>query len=257
MATQPGTELVPRTAESLIVDLRPQAQEALTTALTMLSEKCALERHELAVSELKRLGIPNDVELRRADELLGSVARGADAVDALCKPHTKAAYDFHRGLTKIQGEFKQRWTTMDEILRKLILQYKRKQAEQQAEQQRQIELAAQAERDRLAAEARKALRNGDMSAATDAMKRVQSVVTPVLATSTPKLENSRERQVWEVAVTDPMAFVKCIADGIIPLSAIKEFDLVYLKREAAKRGGLPPEWKGVTAKQEDALSVPR
>jgi hypothetical protein len=52
-----------------------------------------------------------------------------------------------------------------------------------------------------------------------------------------------------------MAVVKAIAAGVIPVSVIKDWDLVFIQREAGKLGGL--DWPGVEVKQEDKLTVRR
>jgi len=71
------------------------------------------------------------------------------------------------------------------------------------------------------------------------------------------LDNTGSRQVWEVKITDPMALIQAIAAGVVPLSVVKEWDITFLKKEAAKRGGLPATWEGISAKQEDALTHKR
>jgi hypothetical protein len=187
--------------------------------------------------------------------MLHQVVLGGDAVEAAAKPVTSEAFARHKALVAEANSWKARWTAMANGLKSLIIRYKDAQAMLAARQQRELEQAAADARRREEEEARKAMRNGDMAAAQAAMTRAAEVVTPVVMSGTPVLENSSDRRPWEVTVTDMEALVKAIAAGIVPISAIKEFDMGFLKREAAKRGGL--NWPGVSARQTTQLSVRR
>ena len=82
------------------------------------------------------------------------------------------------------------------------------------------------------------------------------MVTPVVMSGTPVLENSSDRRPWEVRVVNEGMLLKAIASGAAPISIIKAWNETVLKDEAKRRGGLPPEW-GCEAKQVTALSVRR
>ena len=99
------------------------------------------------------------------------------------------------------------------------------------------------------------MRNGDMAAAASALQEAAQVVTPVICTATPVLDNSSTKKTWNAKVTDPDALIKAIAAGTVPLSVVKEFNITLLKDEAKRRGGL--DWPGVQVWQEESLSVRR
>lgn len=254
-----STSVVPanQNAEVLVVSTRNQAEASLRAACQELAAASSLDRFEIAVKNRVATGIKDDNDLRITDELLVNVMRGADAVEAMAKPATAAAFALHRAMTGIVNEWKSRWTAMADPLKRLMLNYRREKEELARRQQAELDRAAEAERRRKEQEARAALRNGDVSAAQAAMEEAQQIVAPVIAQATPVLDHSSGRKVWEVQITDPDAVVKGIAAGVIPLSAIKEWDLTFLKKEAAKRGGLPANWGGISAKQVDDLSVRR
>jgi hypothetical protein len=242
------------TSLKVVAPLPPEVT-ALAAACQALAKETALDRFELAVKAFLDNGIHNDLDLRRADEMLVNVARGGDAVEAATKPAISAAHALHKALIAEAKRWKDRWTAMDGALRRAILKYKNEQAELARRRQAEIDRAADEERRRKENEARMALRNGDMAAAEALVEEAQSIVAPVISTATPKLDNSTDAQVWVIKITDPLALVKAIAQGVVPLSVIKEFDYALMRKEAKNMGGL--NWPGVSARQESALRVRR
>ena len=230
---------------------------ALAKVCEHLAEQSALDRFEIAVKSRLATGINDDNDLRITDELLHQVVLGGDAVEAATKPAISSFYARHKMAIATVEPWKKRWASLADSLKGAILKYRRAKEDLARRQQMELERAAQAERDRLAAEARAALRNGDVATAKAATQEAAAVVTPVIMEATPVLDNSSGRKVWQAEIIDPEALVKAIAAGIVPLSAIREFDVVFLKKEAAKRGGLPATWAGVRCWQEDQLSVRR
>ena len=230
---------------------------ALAEVCEHLAEQSALDRFEIAVKSRLQQGINDDNELRITDELLHQVVLGGDSVDAATKPAISSFYARHKMAIATVEPWKKRWSVLADALKGAILKYRREKEELARRQQVELERAAEAERQRLAAQARAAMRSGDIATAKAATQEAATVVAPVIMDATPTLDNSSGRKVWQAEITDPEALVKAIASGIVPLSAIKEFDVVFLKKEAAKRGGLPTTWAGVRCWQEDTLSVRR
>lgn len=242
------------TSLRVVAPLPPEVQ-ALTKACEALAQESALDRFEIAVKQFLEVGIRDDNDLRRADEMLSAVARGGDAVEGATKPVISAAHALHKALIGEAKKWKDRWISMDGALRRAILKYKADQAELARRRQAEIDRAAEEERRRKADEARRAMRDGDIAAAQALVEEARSIVAPVVAQGIPKLDNSNDTQIWVVEITDPMALVHAIAQGVVPLSAVKEFDLALMRREAKKLGGL--NWPGVMARQESALRVRR
>lgn len=261
-AVMPAVE---RTAETQLVALRPTVESTMRQACEGLATACSLERFEIAVKSRLQQGIKDDNDLRLTDDLLASVCRGGDAVEALTRPAIKAADELHDALLGVSKEYiyytpktktwSGRWGALRMNLTSLILKYKRDREELAKRQQEELDRAAAADRQRKEAEARAARRAGNVTAAKAAMEEAQTIVAPIIAEATPVLDSAKDRKPWEVEITDPEAVVKAVAAGVIPLSVIKEFDLTFLKKEAAKRGGL--NWPGISAKQVSALSVRR
>jgi hypothetical protein len=242
----------------------PPEVATLSAQLAALALTSALERFEIAVKNRIEQGIHDDNELRQVDEMLGQIVRNVDALDHAkkeCDPRVaapiSAAHALHKSLLATVKPWKDRWVALRESCDKLILGYNRAKADLARKQQAEIDRAAARQRAEAEATARAALRNGDVAAAKAVMQEAQQIVAPVIMAAAPVLDNTGSRQVWEVKVTDPVALVQAIAAGIVPLSAIWDWDLTFFKREAAKRGGLPADWTGVSAKQEDALTHKR
>jgi len=238
----------------LVAKQAPQAQTMAQTCID-LAARDNLARYELAVKARLETGINDDNDLRLADDLLKNVTLGADAIETATRPYISAAHALHKSLISIAGEWKSRWTGMADRLKSAMLAYNKRKAELARRQQLELDAAAEAQRRRLTEEAREALRNGDMNAAKAVFENVRSMVVPIVSQSRPALANSSMRNPWAVEITDKHAFVKAIADGIVPICAIKEFDLGFLKREATTRGGL--DWPGVNAWQEEKIAVRR
>jgi hypothetical protein len=229
-----------------------------------MARQSALERFEVAVKSRVQTGIADDNELRRTDEMLHAVVLGEDSLDhakptcdqRVSGPITEA-YARHKAMLATVKPWKERWTAMRSTLTDLILKYNKAKKELARRQQEEIDRAAAAEQQRKEEEARALLRAGQVAQAKAMIREAQTTVAPVIATGSPLLAHSFGSQPWNAEVTDPDAVVKAIAAGIIPLSIIKEWDITFLKKEAGKRGGLPPTWAGVEAWQGEALRVRR
>lgn len=230
---------------------------ALDQTCQELGKTSGIDRFEIAVQSMLQRGLKDDSQVRLADELMHQVVLGGDALEAGTKPAISAAHALHKSLIATVAPYKARWAAMRAQIETAILAYNR--AKRALVEQQNLELARASDEDRRRREeeARKALRNGDMSGAQAAMQAAQAVVTPMIMNATPALDHSNTRNPWNIEITDLEAFVKCVAAGIIPLSAIKEIDTTLLKTEAKRRGGLPETWAGVRAWQGEKLSVSR
>jgi hypothetical protein len=225
----------------------PDQIKALQVTCQAVAEQSNLERLEQAVKATVERGINDDHELRQANDLARLAKAGAAELKKESDPVTSYFHGLHKMALAVVNPLSVRFNTMESTLKGLMGKYTLAQEALQRKRQAELEKAAEDERRRLEAEARKAMRNGDVVA--------ENTPTPVLATATPILEGTSFRRPWDAKITDPMLVIKGIADGTIPLSVVKEWDIVFLKKEAAKRGGL--QWPGVEAWQGIAPAVRR
>ena len=239
---------------------------ALAKVCEHLAEQSALDRFEIAVKSRLSTGINDDNDLRITDELLHQVVLGGDQVKEVTEPTVSLLFARHRQATAEvkkwisyndkTKKWEGRWGVLRQALDGLILGYKAAKRELERRQNEELQLAAEAERRRKEAEARAALRNGDVATAKVAMQEAAQVVTPVIVGSVPVLDNTGDRQEWVIEVTDAEAVLKNVAAGVIPFSALKRdpWDITFLKKEIARRGGLPANWTGIFAKQVVGLT---
>jgi hypothetical protein len=239
---------------------------ALAKTCQILAKQSSLDRFEIAVKSRLERGINDDNELRITDELLHQVVLGGDQVKEVTEPTVSLLFARHREATAEvkkwiwrndkTKKWEGRWGVLREALDGLILKYKAAKRELERRQNEELARAAEEERRRKEAEARAALRNGDVATAKAAMQAVAEVVTPVVVGSVPLLDNTGDRQEWVIEVTNSEAVLKNVAAGIIPFSALKRdpWDITFLKKEISRRGGLPANWTGISVKQVDALT---
>ena len=239
---------------------------ALAKVCEHLAEQRALDRFEIAVKSRLQQGINDDNELRITDELLHKVVLGGDEVQEVTAPTVSLLFARHREATAEvkkwiwrndkTKKWEGRWGVLREALDGLILKYKLAKRDLERRQNEELARAAEEERLRKESQARAALRRGDMATAKAAMQAAAEVVTPVVVGSVPVLDNTGDRQEWVIEVTNSETVLKNIAAGVIPFSALKRdpWDLTFIKKEIARRGGLPANWTGIFAKQVVALT---
>jgi hypothetical protein len=233
----------------------PEPIKALQVTCQEVANQSNLDRLEQATLATQERGINNDHELRQANDLIRLAKSGAADLDKETKPVINYFHGLHKLALGVVEPFKTRFGKIEITLKNLMSRYTLEQEALQRKQQQELERAAEDERQRLAKEAAKAMRNGDVAGAKEALAQAEATPTPVLATATPILEGTSFRRPWEVEITDPIALLKDVIDGKAPLSVVKEFDLSFLKKEAAKRGGIP--FAGVRAWQGIAPAVRR
>ncbi len=239
----------------------PVAPEVTALAATCreLARAAALDRFEIAVQGRMAAGINNDNDLRDTDDLNHQMVLQRDALDHArkdCDPRIAgpitAAHALHKSLISTVKPWKDRWDKLISTCDRLAQEYKRAQRELKERQQREIDRVVEEQKRQKEAEARALLRAGEVTAAQSLIHEAQTTVAPVISTATPVLDHSSDRKVWEILVADPIAACRAIADGVIPVSAIKEWNKSFLKAEAKSRGGL--NWPGIEAWQEDAVT---
>src|SRR5581483_4928288 len=135
-------------AETLVVSSRQGAVLAIQQTCQQMAEASNLERFELAVHQRVVTGLHNDNDLRLADAMLGDVARASDALEEATRPAIAAAHAVHKSMIAEVKTWQDRFTKLRESLTGAILKYKKQRADLAARQQRELEIAAEAERKR-------------------------------------------------------------------------------------------------------------
>ena len=272
----------------------PEQIKALQATCLAVAEQSNLERLEQAVLATKERGVNNDHEQRQADDLAALIKDGAAELKRATDPVISYFDKLHDMALDQVKPYRKRFADSEKTIKTLMADYETARRAAQRKAQEEMEKAAADERARLAREAAKAMRNGDVATAKAAIAQAEATPTPVLSTSGPILRSTSFREPWDAKITDAMEVIKGIAGyptavvlghlvvaslrnviaehgqitedlvlktaelivksvqqeealavGQIPLSVVKEWDIVFLKKEAAKRGGL--QWPGIEA----------
>lgn len=170
-------------------------------------------------------------DYREAGERL-KLVKGLDArISDFFDPHIKRAYDAHKALVADKNRAAAPLKDAETVYKRLIRGYEDEQEKIRLAAQAKAEEAARKERERLEKQAQKAAEQGKAEKAAQLETRAQTVATPVIASSTPKLEGISTRVSWKAEVVDKMALVKAVAAGTVPLTAL-EPNLTFLGQQA-------------------------
>ena len=205
-----------------------------------------LERAQFTTSCILQEGIKDDAALQNADRVLNDLKSQASEWESVWKPKTEADYSVY----KIGSEERQRGKgVLDDCVKKLkTLMGKYVDAKREAAEREQERLRREAEAAQKAAlaEARRLAERGEVEKARMVETMAATAIAPVVPDATPKLAGSHITGTWAVTVTDLQAFVKGVADGVIPLEAI-EPNFTFLRKRALENKGL--SWPGVLAER--------
>ena len=130
-------------------------------------------------------------------------------------------------------------------------------AEQAKAREEQRRLDAEAERKRRALETRavNAAKKGDSEKAAELIDKAHSVETPVTAPVAETSTGSHTTTTWVGRVTDLRAFIKGMADGIIPIDPdMFEIKASKLNEKARAMAG-QVKWPGIVFEEKVTMSV--
>lgn len=239
-------------AELMVVD-----QEAINKAIVEAQEFAEQHANRLAlgVEVYEAQGIQSEVDMERANEILGSIASARRTTEEKWEAPVSFFNKTHKTLTGWRKRGTDLFDRLRERIEKPMKAYVRAQEELARQRQAEAERAAEQLRRVKEAEARRLAREGEIAASREAKAMAEAITAPVLPGPEFKLEGTNIRRPWTVTIFEPMALVKAIAEGRAPLEAIKEFDVVFLKRRAAELGKEGVIYPGVRADQDVGFST--
>lgn len=254
-------------AEAMPEAAKPSAVATVPHVVSIASPNMAISAYKMAASVIpsatstdlaaliataERIGKPKTQA--EADELgLTSVQIGS-AIKRLTEfwKSPKAAFKaMHTMMCNAEKETIEPWTVLDSSVKQATLAYVQEQRRIAEEAQRKREQALAAEQKRLADEAAKKARVGDIEAAQELQQRATTIAAaPVAPAVSIKVTGMTTTARWVGTVTDPMAVVKAIAAGLIPIQVIKEWDQSFINKQAA---ALKNElhWPGVAVSEDE------
>ena len=117
------------------------------------------------------------------------------------------------------------------------------------------EAALKAEQDRLLAEASHLSETGQQEQAEQVLDQAVNVEAPpvVMPSAVPKISGASQRTGWKFEVTDLQALVKAVAEGKVPIGAIKADEVFLGQMARAMKANM--KWPGVRVYSEQSVAM--
>lgn len=262
-----STELIQAEATALVQQSSLREIEAAISAQLVRGEellrRAILGRIELTIDELT---VTDRATLANATQTLVALKDDKAAFDKYWNaPNSlkRVFHSLHELFCKSQAAGGKRFDTAIQRVQRLITDYDKLMERQRIAEQARIAEAAETFRKNQLKEAHVLLLEGDHKEAARLTERAHSMPTPVLPANVIELEGLTPRDDWKVEITDDMKLLKAIGNGEVPKEAVKEFNLPWLKKQAANmrlenKDGSPVEiFPGVTATRDTTLARKR
>lgn len=179
--------------------------EAGSTDLTALPVIRTLE------AEVRTILSQPDYSITDADsykDAAGTLGRVKSALKQIEEQRTSITQPINESLRRINAQAKDAsapWLEVERKIKRAIVAYDEEQDRIRREAQRRADEEARKERERLEKQAAKAAAAGKDEKAADLELRAATVVAPVVAAETPKVEGVSRRLVVKFDITDPAA----------------------------------------------------
>ena len=143
----------------------------------------------------------------------------------------------------------------DGLDRKIGSYLQAQEQERQRREQEAREAALKAEQDRLLAEASHLSQTGQQEEAEQVLEQAVKVEAPpvVMPSSVPKIAGASQRTGWKFEVTDLQALVKAVAEGKVPIGAIKADEVFLGQMARAMKANM--KWPGVRVYSEQSVAM--
>lgn len=170
--------------------------------------------------EATALVIKDQLSFEQANAMLNTAK---DLLDTLTDEKKKFTEPYNDALKAVRGWFKpgeERLEKVISMLQRKMSAYVVEEQERRKKAQREADAAAEAERRRLAERARRAEEAGKEEKAQELQQKAAEVVTEVVPQRV-QAETTKTTMVWKGRVKDKIAFIKAVADGVIPDSLVE------------------------------------
>lgn len=195
--------------------------------------------------------VTNDDYLMSATLLQGVKVLQKRVADTFDK-HIANAFKAHKDLVADKNSNLLPLTQAEALIKRAVLGYQ----VQQETVRRAAEAAAQEEsrkeREKLEARAVRAAASGKVEKAEALQVAAASVVTPMIATTTPRIAGLSTRVTYKATLVDKLELVKACAAGIVPLNAL-DVNMPFLNNQARQMKETLA-YPGVKVEQETGLA---
>lgn len=196
-----------------------------------------IETTEIAAESTTTLTAAQAFRITTADQFIesGDKLKGIKAlskkIDDTFDPHIKRAFEAHRSLVAEKKTHQGPLQTAEALIKRQIMSYQQDEERKRRELEAQAQEAARKEREKLEARAAKAEASGKTEKAEALQMAAASVVTPIIANTTPRVSGISTRTTYRAEVVDKMELVKAVAAGTVPLAAL-DVNTAYLNGQA-------------------------
>lgn len=149
--------------------------------------------------------VTSPVEYENAGEELKKVKAAAKRLDEIRKSMTKPIDMAKKAIMDFFREPEAKLQRAEAGIKRAMIAYADEQERIRREEQRKAEEAARKEREKLEAQAAKALASGKVEKAEQLEQRAATVVAPVINREPPKVAGVNTREVWKFEITDAAA----------------------------------------------------
>lgn len=200
----------------------------------------------------KTFRVTKSGEYLEAAGKLQAIKALAKKIDETFDPHIKRAFDAHRSLVAEKKLHLQPLEQAEGHIKRAVLGYQQEQERIRREHEAKAQEEARKEREKLEARAAKAAEAGKVEKAAELTARADSVVTPLLAPSVPKIAGISTRVTYKATVIDKMALIQAVAAGKVPMNAL-DVNMPFLNNQArAMKETLA--YPGVKVEQETGIA---
>lgn len=217
-----------------------------------------VETQEIQQESSNALQVAKGFKVTNSEQYLASAGR-LQAIKALSKkidetfdPHIKRAFEAHRSLVAEKKQHQLPLTEAEGHIKRAVLGYQQEQERIRREHEAKAQEEARKEREKLEARAAKAEAAGKIEKAAELTARADSVVTPLLAPSVPKVAGISTRVTYKATVIDKFALIQAVAAGKVPMNAL-DVNMPFLNNQArAMKETLA--YPGVMVEQETGIA---
>lgn len=204
------------------------------------------------LTEAKAFKIAAAPQYQEAGERLKAIMALKKKIADTFDPHIERAHKAHKELVAEKKSHETPLLEAEGHIKRAMLGYQQDQERIRREAEAKVQEEARKEREKLEARAAAAAAKGKTEKAEALQVAAASVVTPIIAPTTPKVAGISTRTTYKATVVDKLALIQAIAAGNVPLNAV-DVNMPFLHSQARA-------WKetlsypGVKVEQETGLA---
>lgn len=213
--------------------------------------EAALQSAQLDLEAAQALTVTSADEADFAGSMANDLGKRRRSADELRLMHKRPVMDAAQAIDDIYNPIIRTLKQGEDIVKAKVGDYLRSERERAAAEARAAEEAAAAERRRLEQRAKRAEKREDDAKAEEL--RMQAAMVPAPVRRAPaKVAGVSRREVWDFEIESLPQLVAAVAQGRVPLEALKPDDTFIRRTVKAQRHAFT--WPGVRAVVRDSIA---